>query len=845
MAEPDDQAATEGIEESLIPQLAGRLPFERVGPYRLLRSLGSGGMGEVYLAERIDGAFRQEVALKMVPFALADSERAARLRRERQILAQLEHPNLARLLDGGIAPDGTPFLAMEYVRGLTLVDWLISQTPAIEDRLDRFLELCAVVSYAHQRLIIHRDIKPGNILVDETGKARLLDFGIAKLLVPDTSDPTLTVAGLAPMTASYAAPEQVQGKLITTATDVYQLGLVLYWLLTGTQAQPLSRTTRPSEIERFVCVNEPVPPSRCAPGEHAVRSSGRYAADLDTIVMKALRKEPERRYASVEALAEDLRRMRARQPILARPISAFDRMRRFVERNVLATTVGLMAALALLAFGLHERHLRAAADLARAEAERSLEDRDRALSRAESVQGFLIDMFSGAQASGKGRELRVVDVLDAAESKISGRIETEPDAALALVAALAKVRLSLGQYKEAGGLLDGVLPALEIAVGEDDQRVLDLVNSRATAADYLGDYALKLELNTRRHERLLRSRGERDAATLTALFDKGASRFFLDQRALAWEEMSAAATALAEVLGADDPRALEVARYEVQFLYVDRRYEEARVRGLRVHQRAEAALGPTHPTTMSVLNMVAMSLDGLGRWRESLALHQRLQALTVEQSGPRSANLVNGHNRQGLVLMAMGDLDAAIAAFELAIDLGSPVLGPTSPNVLMAQMNLATALSLAGRHPPAAERLDFVLAERQKIFGESSTLFVMSLMQAAVLQARADNFRGAESTLRRASELLEGLSEDQLRGAKWLGDQLIAQRALVHAWEHGPANLDETFLLPMRRLQDEVGPHSGSLLSVLLNDLRALRERHGSLPPAVEAYLAAVFPASS
>jgi len=836
MAESEDEA-TEGLDERLIPQLAGRLPFERVGPYRLLRSLGAGGMGEIYLAERSDGNFRQEVALKMVPFALADSERAARLRRERQILAQLEHPHLARLIDGGVAPDGTPFLAMEYVRGLTLTDWLGTQAPGIEDRLDRFLELCEAVSYAHQRLVIHRDIKPGNILIDEAGKARLLDFGIAKLLTPDTSDPTLTVAGVAPMTASYAAPEQVQGKLVTTATDVYQLGLVLYWLLTGSQAQPLSRTTRASEIERFVCVNEPVPPSRCAPGEHAVQLSGRYAGDLDTIVMKALRKEPERRYASVDALAEDLRRMRARQPILARPLSTVDRLRRFVERNALATAAGLMAALALLVFGLHERHLRGAADLARAEAERSLADRDRALARAESVQGFLVDMFSGAQASGKGIELRVVDVLDGAEAKIGGRIDDDPDAALALVAALAKVRLSLGQYREAARLIDAVLPALEGVVGEADPRVLDLINSRAAAADYLGDYPLKLALNERRHERLLRSRGERDAATLTALFDKGASRFFLKQRDLAWEEMGAALAAISDVLGADDPRVLELARYEVQFLYVDRRYAEAHARGLLVHQRAEVALGPTHPTTINVLNMVAMSLDGLGRWREALALHERLEAMAMETSGPRGASLVNIRNRRGLVLMAMGELEDAIAAFEAAVEVGSPLLGPTNPNVLMVQLNLATALNLAGRYRPAAELVDFVLAERQKIFGESSVLFVMSLMQSAVLQARAGEFRDADGRLERAGQLLETLDEDQRGSTPWLADQLTAQRGLVRAWEHGPAKLDDSFLLPMQRLRDVVGPHSGTLFNVLMNDLRALRERHGGLPADVETFL--------
>lgn len=844
MTDSDDDA-TESLDEQSIPKLAGRLPYAQDGPYRLLRSLGAGGMGEVFLAERVDEGFRQEVALKLVPFSMADGERASRLRRERQILAQLEHPNLARLIDGGIAPDGTPFLAMEYVRGLDLIDWLHARAPGIEDRLERFLELCAAVSYAHQRLIIHRDIKPGNILIDESGKARLLDFGIAKLLVPEAADSTLTVAGLAPMTASYAAPEQVQGKAITTATDVYQLGLVLYGLLTGCQAQPLSRTTRPSEIERFVCVNEPVPPSRCIPGEDGVRLLGRYAGDLDTIVMKSLSKEPERRYASVDALAEDLRRMRARQPILAQPASTLDRMGRFVQRNAWATAASVLLAFFLLGFGLYERQLRSAADLARADVERSLAERDRALARAESVQGFLIDMFSGAQGGERGRELRVVDVLDAAESRVGERIAGDPDAAAALIGALARVRLSLGQYQETAQLLDGLLPTLEEAIGRDDGRVLSLMNTRAAAADYLRDYSLKLALHQERYERLLRSRGERDAATLAALFDVGASRYSADSSdPRAWSEMSAAASQIAEVAGAADPRALEVARYEVQFLYMDRRFDEAQARGQQVHARAEAALGSTHPTTMNVLNMVAMSLDGMGRWAESLAVHERVEALIVERFGPRSANLLNALNRRGLLLAATGDLDAAIVTFESAIEMATPVLGPTHPNVLMAQMNLATALSLAGRYAPADELLELVVAEREKIFGEKSNSFIITLLESAGLHARSGDFQSADAALHRASELLDDMNEGELHFAEWLPHQLAAQREMVRAWRQGPAELGEPFLLSMQRLKETGGPATGFPLADFFNDLRAMRERHGRLPTEVESFLATVFPSA-
>jgi tetratricopeptide (TPR) repeat protein len=225
-------------------------------------------------------------------------------------------------------------------------------------------------------------------------------------------------------------------------------------------------------------------------------------------------------------------------------------------------------------------------------------------------------------------------------------------------------------------------------------------------------------------------------------------------------------------------------------------------------------------------------------------LHERVEALLAERLGPQSPGLLNALNRRGLVLAAMDDLEAAIAAFESAIELGSPVLGSSSPDVLMVKMNLAMALSLAGRHARAIELLDLVLAERRKIFGEDSARFVMSLTQASGMQARAGDFEGAEATLRRATELLEGLGADKLHSAQWLPELLAAQRELVSAWQRGPAALGGSFLEAVRHLKVALGPTTGTLFSGQLMELRALREQHGSLPAEVEAFLATVYASS-
>ena len=332
-----DSLAIEAIAlpADLLPD--GILPAEgeRVGPYRIVEPLGRGGMGAVFLAERADGQFEQQVALKLIRGGAGSAQIVRRFQSERQILARLQHPHIARLLDGGLTEDGQPYFAMEYVDGVPLDQYCEVHDSPIEDRIQLIRAACDAVQSAHRQLVVHRDLKPANILVTVDGQVKLLDFGIAKMLTgaedamgDPMGAPALTQTGHAVMTPAYAAPEQLRHEPVTTATDVYALGVVLYELLAGERPYDLSGCS-PAEIERIVSEQAPRPPSAVAPAHRQRRLRG----DLDTIVQKALRKEPERRYTSAEALADDLQRHLEGRPVEARPDTAGYRTRKFVQRH--------------------------------------------------------------------------------------------------------------------------------------------------------------------------------------------------------------------------------------------------------------------------------------------------------------------------------------------------------------------------------------------------------------------------------------------------------------------------------------------------------------------------------
>ncbi len=337
------------VEQAVLELQADSTPKPRtmigrpVGPYKLIQELGRGGMGAVYLAARADEQYESKVAIKLVRPGLDTEFILRRFRRERQILAHLQHPNIARLFDGGTTEDEIPYLVMEYIEGSWITTYAKEHQLNLEARLRLFLPVCDAVEYAHRNFIVHRDLKPGNIMIDKRGTPKLLDFGVSKLLHGEQRDVAET-QGVGMMTPDYASPEQILGEPVVIASDVYSLGAVLYELLTGVRPHHIEQCT-PLALERAICLDPVIPPSQAARNDRAL--SRRLAGDLDNIILRAMQKEPERRYASVEHMAEDLRRYLAHRPVIARPDSLAYRVGKFVRRNRLVVGASLLLALAV------------------------------------------------------------------------------------------------------------------------------------------------------------------------------------------------------------------------------------------------------------------------------------------------------------------------------------------------------------------------------------------------------------------------------------------------------------------------------------------------------------------
>ena len=431
------------------------------GNYRALEQIGSGGMGSVYLAERADGQFEQKVGLKIIKPGMNSQEIVSRFEEERQILARLQHPNIARLLDGGISEMGLPYFTMEYVDGLPITEYCDKKNHSIDERLKLFIKVCDAVMYAHQNLVIHRDIKPGNILVQEDGTVKLLDFGIAKVFEESKDQKFVTRTGMRVMTPEYASPEQVRGETVSTATDIYSLGLVLYNLLTGYPPYKVD-TTSAIEMEKVICLTEPTKPSTMITKISGLNSaeekklSPEYisqkrktsipklkkliSGDLDNICLMALRKEPSRRYNSVALFITDIRNHLNGLPVIARKSTASYRAKKFVQRHkkgVALTSAAVIIIAVLTTFYFIQL----------------AEERDRAKLEAEKsrkVSEFLAGLFEVSDPSqSQGRDITARELLESGAKKIELEMKDEPEIQAMMMDVIGKVYRTLGIYDKA------------------------------------------------------------------------------------------------------------------------------------------------------------------------------------------------------------------------------------------------------------------------------------------------------------------------------------------------------------------------------------------------------------
>jgi len=711
----------------LAPEFARSFP-ERIGSYRLLKEIGRGGMGVVYQAERDDGHFSKQVALKLLPAVYSQTELESRFLRERQILARLEHPHIARLLDGGVTSDARPYLVMELVEGIPLTEWAKSQAPSLAARLRLFLDVCSAVASAHRSLVVHRDLKPGNILVTPEGQVKLLDFGLARML-ESASDNTsaLPPSTMQMMTPAYASPEQIQNDPITVASDVFSLGVVLYELLTGTRPFGSSGDTA-AKVQRAVCESDPVLPSQAVAAPELRR---KLAGDLDNIVLKAMEKSPAQRYSSVDDLAADLTRYLVGRPVQARNAGVAYRAAKFLQRNrilVGVVSVAVVAILAGLAFALREARL----------AQQHFNDVRRL---AHAVLFDLHDAIAPLPGSTKARELLVkqgLEYLDALARQTKGDPQLRSEVADGYVR-LANVEgtpgaANLGNVAGAISSLEKAQALLEEAYAESPQdhptalrlasvyRDLAILHGNASHLDQQGrllDQARALSLkDSAAHPNDVQAR--RNAASNEfALASLRINEHHYDQALVL---LHSALNAYSLDLAAD-PSSPD-AQHDVAFaskrigavLGVTGNRKEALEwynKALVIEEKSAAA----HPDDMDLqLNLTFTQSDkalmqaGLGQQQEALQEYRSVLALRqkIVDRDPADARaqgaLATTHNRVGNLLREIGDVQGALDHLQLAARLlrtSSRPLPALTTTLANTEENMGDVLDQMKRHSEA------------------------------------------------------------------------------------------------------------------------------------------------
>lgn len=675
------------LTDSLIGQMAG--------PYRIEAEVGRGGMGTVYRAVRDDGSFMQEVALKVVKRGFDSPELLERFRRERQILAMVSHPNIARILDGGTTTDGRPYYAMEFVAGEPLTAYCHKRKLSLEERLRLFMDVCSAVAHAHQNLIIHRDIKPANIMVTHSGAVKLLDFGIAKIFFEDMPDvgQTISAGGPALLTPNYAAPEQVRGERVTTATDIYALGLILYELLTGKRGQQVTNSSL-VELQRAVCEAQPMRPDVAAESsEFGIRPTSSLRGDLETILLKSLQKDPARRYATVNQFAEDLDRYRAGRPVTARPDSSWYRTTMFIRRNKLAVAAASLVAVSLIG------GIGVALWQARIAREHFAAVRGLAKSLINEINPAITDV----PGTTKARLLivqRSTDYLDRLTAAAGRDPEILKEAAEAYesVAALQgnRNKSNLGDY---AGAIVSYRKALairdrieEIAPSEDNKRWIAMINAEASRVYPNSDEALAMArkavaIAARVHD----YKGKYAHAYPNTLF--GLS-YVLTNREESEEAVKLLQHARDIFIAIErGPSALSLCDRYVGINYtLLGRYDDA----LKSYAHAETIDAPRMARQASPRVQMDVSYDyegmarayaGLGRWREALPealkarqIRERLAAGDPNDNRTR-LGLADAAETLGLVWSGLGQRGKAVALLNEAVQTREEIVraAPESP----------------------------------------------------------------------------------------------------------------------------------------------------------------------
>ncbi len=755
------------VAHRLLDSAAPGLPAQQFGPYRLVRLLGEGGMGVVYLAERED--LGSVAAVKVLRDAWLSPSRRDRFLSEQRMLAQLAHPAIARLFDADTLADGTPWFAMEYVEGLPITEHVRSAACPIPERLRLFRAVCEAVQHAHRHLVVHRDLKPSNMLITGEGAVKLLDFGIAKQLDEAEQAGDLTRTGLRFMTPAYAAPEQVRGRPTGVHTDVYALGVLLYELLTGQLPIDVSNRT-PAEAASLVADVEPERPSLVARRTGASRAAW---ADLDVLCLTAMRKDPSRRYRSVDALLRDVEHYLAGEPLEARPDALSYRTGKFVRRHwrpLLATAAAMIALVGVVAFYTWQLTVARTAALGEA-------------ARTQRIQAFMLNLFEGDEAAGPPESLRVITLVDKGVQE-ARTLDREPAVQAELYETLGGLYEKLGSFDRAEPLLVSSLKTRESLLGGGHPDV----GRSEIALGLLRSNQAKLEeaeaLIRRGLAKIVSSRAADHPSVLRA---RSALGHVLQEQG----KYAEAIQALGEAAGAfpaDAPPSADLADilYELASVhFYAGHYDESDVLNRRVLDMVRHLHGDSHPDVASALVNLGATQHERGRYKEAERLYRQALDITLSWYGSNHYQTAATLTMLGRVLLRDERPLEAAELLDRALRIREQVFGPMHPQVASTVNELGTMALLRGDPGTAESHFSRMAAIYRAVHGDNHYLLGIARSNLASVYVARKEYSRAEAVYREViAHFTRTLSADHLNTGI---ARLKLGRALVRQQRHAEA----------------------------------------------------------
>jgi serine/threonine-protein kinase len=735
-----------------------------IGNYKVIKQIAEGGMGSVFLAERADGQFEQKVALKIIKPGMNSNEIIKRFLSERQILARLQHPNIAKLLDGGLTDDNLPYFTMEYVEGEPIDEYCDKNNLSVEERLKIFITVCSAIQYAHHNLVIHRDIKPSNIMIKKDGTVKLLDFGIAKVLSEDTLNEgeNLTQTGLHVMTPEYASPEQIKSEHVTTSTDIYSLGLVLYELLTGEKVHNIKNYS-PVEMEKAICYTQPQKPSgiiksvqtkdKIKADQISIKRNTlpdklkkKLSGDLDNICLTALRKEPENRYSSVEQFKGDIENFLEERPVTARQSTINYRTKKFILRHKVAVVSSLLIFLIVASLTtFYTFQLKQERDTAQAEAD-----------KANEVSGFLKNIFKVSDPyNARGDTITARELLDKGAEKINRSLSNQPEVKAELLDLIGQVYLNMGMYNKADSLIKKGL-AIREKFDKTGTDIENSLNSLSNVYLFKGEYS-KAAAVLKRAVSLHESLSQKDDSAYTSTLSNLAWSYYATGKYLKSDSTYIyLINILKKKYGIKNEFMLTQMNNLALNYHEEGKYEKSdSLFQITLNLEKSVYGNKPHPELSTTMYNYGELLRDKGNYTKAEEMFKSALAMDLKLHGPVNPDVA--YSTQGLAsfYLAEGHYNEAHKLFRRALEIREKLLGKNHPDVAYSIYNVGLVYRDEQKYDSSKTYFEKSLAMHKKLNGPTHKSVAICLNMLGFINYKEGKYKLAESQTRQSMKIID------------------------------------------------------------------------------------------